>query len=494
MHVRASTIQNKNEVGWGSEIEGIIGDKPRKIRGDRTDILLYEESGSWPNWEKAFIQGDALVGVTGNRFGIKFAWGTGGDSGPALQGLAKAFYNPQLFDVMPFKSKYNNKGEDAITAYFIPAYTMVNLPGITDSRGYCDPELGKKYYEKDRAAKVGDPAVLLIFSAEYCFTPEEALALEGDNKFNTELLSEQLARINIHKELPPDGAIQSGHLDYTFRGERKDENITGFHWIPSPTGKIKILEHPKTDSEGNVFRNLYIAGIDGIDLGQSETSESTRDPSDFAIVIKRRSFGMQPPTIVCIYKDRPANIKDAHITAVKLLRYYNCQALIEKSKISFITYCRDKGLANKLLLRTPRSCLSDILNGRSTAFGAPATVPIIEHQLDLIAEYIEEYYYCLWFPELIEELIKYSFEAKRKFDLVAAFGMCELADEEMAGIVVRQEESSINKIRKFGYYYDEDGIKRYGQIPDTNKFETRVNLNKRNDNARIRTSDPRRYG
>ena len=72
--------------------------------------------------------------------------------------------------------------------------------------------------------------------------------------------------------------------------------------------------------------------------------------------------------------------------------------------------------------------------------------------------------------------------------------MCELADEEMAGIVVRQEESSVNKIRKFGYYYDEDGIKRYGQIPDNNKFETRVNLNKRNDYARIRTSDPRRYG
>ena len=69
----------------------------------------------------------------------------------------------------------------------------------------------------------------VIFSAEYCFTPEEALDLEGDNKFNTELLSEQLARINIHKELPPDGAIQSGHLDYTFKGERKDENITGFH-------------------------------------------------------------------------------------------------------------------------------------------------------------------------------------------------------------------------------------------------------------------------
>jgi len=38
-----------------SEIEGIIADKPRKIRGDRTDILIYEESGSWPKWKKAFL-------------------------------------------------------------------------------------------------------------------------------------------------------------------------------------------------------------------------------------------------------------------------------------------------------------------------------------------------------------------------------------------------------------------------------------------------------
>jgi hypothetical protein len=46
-----------------SEIVGITADKPSKIRGGRTDLLLYEESGSWPNWKKAFLQGDALVGI-----------------------------------------------------------------------------------------------------------------------------------------------------------------------------------------------------------------------------------------------------------------------------------------------------------------------------------------------------------------------------------------------------------------------------------------------
>ena len=58
-----------------SEINGIIADKPRKIRGDRTDILLYEESGSWPDWKKAYIQGEALVNIQGQKFGMRMAWG-----------------------------------------------------------------------------------------------------------------------------------------------------------------------------------------------------------------------------------------------------------------------------------------------------------------------------------------------------------------------------------------------------------------------------------
>jgi len=58
-----------------SQIEGILADKPNKIRGDRTDLLVYEELGSWPNSIKAFLQGDALVGIQGVKFGIKLGGG-----------------------------------------------------------------------------------------------------------------------------------------------------------------------------------------------------------------------------------------------------------------------------------------------------------------------------------------------------------------------------------------------------------------------------------
>lgn len=40
---------------------------------------------------------------------------------------------------------------------------------------------------------------------------------------------------------------------------------------------------------------------------------------------------------------------------------------------------------------------------------------------------------------MLQELIKYSYANKRKFDIVASMGMAELGDEEMAGVVPVKE-------------------------------------------------------
>lgn len=76
---KASYIENRNgmkiEAGSMSLIKGIVADSPNKIRGDRCDLLLYEEGGSWVNSTKAFIQGDALIHIQGEQFGIKVIGG-----------------------------------------------------------------------------------------------------------------------------------------------------------------------------------------------------------------------------------------------------------------------------------------------------------------------------------------------------------------------------------------------------------------------------------
>ena len=53
-----------------------------------------------------------------------------------------------------------------------------------------------------------------MFCAEYCFTPEDALALEGDNMFNRELLANQKAAIELHKKGP---TPIKGYLEYKFK-------------------------------------------------------------------------------------------------------------------------------------------------------------------------------------------------------------------------------------------------------------------------------------
>lgn len=43
---RASVVVDGSETGRYSEIEGIISDKPGKVRGQRTERLIYDEAGS----------------------------------------------------------------------------------------------------------------------------------------------------------------------------------------------------------------------------------------------------------------------------------------------------------------------------------------------------------------------------------------------------------------------------------------------------------------
>lgn len=484
----------KVEDGWMSEITGIVADKPNKIRGDRTDLLIYEESGSWPNWKKAFMQGDALVGIQGARFGIKMAWGTGGDKGPSLAGLADAYEKPHVYDALPYRHSYTMDGGTIISAYFIPAYSIINdpeHPELTDSRGFTDPVKGRAYYEDKRDEKVGDPEALVIYCAEYCFNADEALALEGTNKFNKVLIAEQLATIRADKA---GRDIQLGTLEYSFEGAHRKENIKGFKWIKHDKGKVHILEHPvwieNPDKMGQM-KNLYVAGIDSIDIGMKETSEATKDPSDFCIVIKKRVYGLEDPQYVAYYKDRPNDVREAYKIAIRLMEYYNCSCVLESSKVSILTWARENKYLHRFM-RRPRATMPDINSGLSKAYGAPATVAVIDHQTDLIADFVNDYCHTIWFPEMLDELNRYSDENKRKFDIIAAMGMCELGDEEIKGITPKAVENVDDKFEDFGYYYDDRGIKRFGLIPKKGPDIPKYNLHPYHyDNGRNRSSNPR---
>ena len=76
--------------------------------------------------------------------------------------------------------------------------------------------------------------------------------------------------------------------------------------------------------------------------------------------------------------------------------------------------------------------------------GVPGTEAVIKHGLELISSFLSDYYYTIDSAEMLEELLKYTYENKRKFDMIAAMVCCEIGDEALTGVTPMKP--SITKI------------------------------------------------
>jgi hypothetical protein len=101
-------------------------------------------------------------------------------------------------------------------------------------------------------------------------------------------------------------------------------------------------------------------------------------------------------------------------------------------------------------MKRPASTMGDMRRGNSQMIGTPATENVIKHGLELINNYVNDYVYSLDIDDMLEQLLKYSYEEKRKFDIIAAMSMSEIADEELMDIVPSQKNSVDNEWQDLG--------------------------------------------
>lgn len=446
------------EYGWMSEIDSVIADTSDKIRSDRVDRLIYEEAGSNKYLTKSWIQGNALVELGGYHFGIRIALGTGGDD-MALEGLSNIFAKPEGYNVLPYKNYDTEDRKPQLTAFFIPAHKFSLREEFLDTRGVTQSEEFKKFYEKERKKLSGKD--LLDYCAEHCFIPNEALYKQGENIFDSIAIADRLTQIRIFK-----AGLKPEYVSLLWDRSGDTPDLTKVKVVSNPNSKITIYERPLRDEDGLVLKNLYVAGIDSIDQGSGDSSTST-DVSDFCIVIKKRIYGLQEAKYVAIYKDRPRDIREAYDVAMKLLVWYNCKALLEHTKISIVTYFKEKK-KDSLFMKRPASTLGDMKRGNSQMIGVPATEAIIKHGLELINNFVNDYCYSIDIDEMLEQLLKYSWENKRKFDIIAAMEMAEIADEELMNIRPAAQDKLAKEWENIGWFTNEKGYKEYGVIPQKN--------------------------
>lgn len=86
----------------------------------------------------------------------------------------------------------------------------------------------------------------------------------------------------------------------------------------SENSHLLVVESPILDETGKPYKNLYVAGIDAIDMGKSDSATDS-DVSDFCVVVKKRILGMDDPKYVAMYKFRPNDIRQAYDLTLKLL-------------------------------------------------------------------------------------------------------------------------------------------------------------------------------
>lgn len=477
MHKRAS-VKNRDlsEEGHMSEIQGIIADEPDKLRGDRVQKLIFEEAGADPALGKKWVKGEALITVLGGkRVGMRIAFGTGGSSkASSMEGLKAMIEAPEASNVLPVRHNYTADRRYIITGLFIPAYRVVYQ--FVDKRGYCDEQRSIDWYESERKKKGGDPKALLDYKAEYCFTIEEALIQKEGNVFPVEELANQLAALDVYKTVEKP---KTGFLVWEIN---RDSQRTGkVLWRDDPKGNIIIKEPPILGESGHGYKNLYVGGIDSIDIGEQDTATQDKSKlSDFCVVIKKRVLGLETPAYVAMYKDRPRDIREAYENTAKLLTWYEAQAVLEATRTAITTYFRNKKYLH-LLMRRPRATTSNITKTNTTMYGTPTPPRVIVHYVELIYDFCLDYAQTMNFREMLDQLVNYSDEAKKKFDIIAAMGMAELADEELSTRKPVEIEPVHKTFQDFGWWTDANGYKHYGEIPR--------NENERYEQQRIRKED-----
>jgi hypothetical protein len=475
-----NTRQEELSDSWFSQITGQVVDKPGKLRGDRLDRLVFEESGSNPYLEDTYIVGEALVIVNGTRKGIRIVIGTGGEEGASVAGLERIFLNPVENKVLPVKHNYTKDGQFIESGFFIPAWRTVIK--AMDKRGVVDSKKAIDFYTEERSIRMNNPSALKRYCAEYCFYVDEAFALQGENSFDAQLLADAHINLTILKTTrPPEKGFLKwiykedggdSHNKKTLEGETPSPmaNVIGVSFHPDPSGDVIVAERPILDKDGNPIHNLYVGGSDSIDFGKNETSASNNKPSDFCQLIKKRIIGTEGNKYVAMYKNRPNDIREAYGNATKLLWWYGAKTNLEWSKTNFYTYLRSLKLANKMLLHRPNLALpSNNFRKVNNLWGTPGNEKYIKHGLELIQTFILESWQSLDMIEMIEQLQKYSYSNKRKFDIVAAMIMAEIADEDFyqkMPVLNKNDNLRHQEWQDIGYYTDSDGRKKYGIIPD----------------------------
>ena len=453
----------ETEQGYKSAITGMtLKNDPERVRGIRGKLVLFEESGKFPNLETAWrVSQPSMEDDDGTAFGLMIAFGTGGTEGGQFDGLKTLFYSPEAYNVLGFPNIWDDKAEETKCGYFSPFY--LNMEGFDENgnRIFMDKDgnsLVDKAVEdtiaKRNEVKAGGASQTSIdrFISERPIKPQEAVLELGKNIFPRKLLMDQLTRIRTNKKLQNMKHI----VDLVWDGkggvearEKKSGDITTYHLKKDdkPEGSVVIWEYPIPDPPFG----LYIGGCDPYDHDESFTNSLGS-----TFIFKRvRAGEAWNDVIVAEYTGRPDTAEEYYENVRKLLIFYNARLLFENERKGIYPYFTNKH-CDYLLADQPDKIITEVFKDSKVQRrkGCHMTKQIRAYGEGLILEWLMEEYEDghpnlerIYSEPLIEELIEN--DGVRNVDRVIALCMVMIYREELYQVKVQAAKEENKQVELF---------------------------------------------
>ena len=307
-----------------------------KVRGSRGDLFLFEEAGSFPKLLDTFNNLIPSVKEGDNVYGQIFLYGTAADKDSDFSSMQEIMYNPEGYGVYGVDNVYDKEGFGKRRfTFFFPEY--FNRVGCYDSNGNSD--VTKALYEIiTERIKVkynsSDIRTILKTISDRPIVPQEAIMRVRGNFFPITDINNRIAQLDANPSEYDDVYVGKIIFNSDNRPEFQPTSDTPIRDFPlkndSTKGAVEIYKLPEKDSNGNIFSNRYIAGLDPIDDDSSD--DSSHSLMSFFVL------DLWTDSIACEYTERTSFADDGYEMIRRILLFYNARCLYENNKKGIFAY------------------------------------------------------------------------------------------------------------------------------------------------------------
>jgi hypothetical protein len=334
----------KVEKGKQSLVAGLsLHDNPDAVRGAAGELILWEESGKFPELLDAWEIAMPLVKQGAKTLGIMISFGTGGTEGADFTSAEALFERPSVYDCLVFDNIWDDGAQGTDAGFFHP--NRLNLDGFINKDGNSDMESAAEYEQRERQnKKKGDSTkAYQQYVAEHAEKPSEAVLASDANQFPTQELNAQYNRVKAKgrtSNLTPGILYTSGSGEVRFKPSSTVKPILNYPHSKKDdlTGAVCIKEAPFKDQSGRIPKGLYIICHDPY----AHDSSTNRESLGAAYVIKRTN-NFSPSlngAIVASYVGRPGSQDEYNKNLFMLAEYYGAKIGFENDRGDVIGYAK----------------------------------------------------------------------------------------------------------------------------------------------------------